>query len=711
MWELTPSIPRLDKTQCFGEKQVGALDVKRRVGAGKFGVLFECTLAKNNVACWKDDDRAPGEAPGRTDGRASYAVKVIQKRALLDRRRVKAAWRAVRHVESEARALLALRHHPNIIELFDIRHGPEVIFFVMELAETDLYKHIVKHKPDGLDPSEAKRIMVEIGGAVSHMHRLSICHLDLKPENVLLVSARRTVKLCDFGNAAVGYDGGPTVTKLTDFVGSCGFFAPELATNNSYYDGRLADSWSCGVVFYEMLGGFGNFRRRWVGPYTTFFQLKDADQLMRGVAESVEIAKVVLRKMIKALHHDPLFVAWGGSDEIGLPALDVEPAKQLERRAPTEQLEDKALAFGQTAAVLFKLLLVDATRRSTLAELERTGWCADAPAFAAYCVAVEGPSAAPEEQARRHYSLAASLSRFPDSRVQRGAAAETSVPVRRWASAITAPANRDGCGKEANKRVAPPLNVPACADGDKQALLASIVEWTATMNANMAVAVTRASDAMEIVYANTTWESVFGCAIEEAVGHRYGVVCKGVDSASSDALAEALRRTGKASAELVYYRFGDASRPFAARVVAKAVFTKSPTAPDAAGGGYYFFAVAKLQASPCSIIRAAESPAPSLSPPRWRHLVRITPITPTKLGSAASQTTLQSQTQSPAGPKPAPGRRSALGAARAFFARSTSFSGRLPKTPRPVHPAGKSRLSPSARHVSPSRIPLLPDVT
>ncbi|KAJ1457696.1 kinase-like domain-containing protein, partial [Pelagophyceae sp. CCMP2097] len=146
--------------------------------------------------------------------------------------------------------------HPNIIELFDIRHGPEVIFFVMELAETDLYKHIVKHKPDGLDPSEAKRIMVEIGGAVSHMHRLSICHLDLKPENVLLVSARRTVKLCDFGNAAVGYDGGPTVTKLTDFVGSCGFFAPELATNNSYYDGRLADSWSCGVVFYEMLGGF-----------------------------------------------------------------------------------------------------------------------------------------------------------------------------------------------------------------------------------------------------------------------------------------------------------------------------------------------------------------------------------------------------------------------------------------------------------------------
>jgi hypothetical protein len=140
MWELSPSIPRLDETQsetrvfcseegkglvvdessgmhrvdidssklrkptpdacrCFGEKQVGAFDVMRRVGAGKFGVLFECTLAKNDVACWKDDDRAAGEVRG-IDTHASYAVKVIQKRGLLDRRRAKQAWRAVRHVES-----------------------------------------------------------------------------------------------------------------------------------------------------------------------------------------------------------------------------------------------------------------------------------------------------------------------------------------------------------------------------------------------------------------------------------------------------------------------------------------------------------------------------------------------------------------------------------------------------------------------------------
>ncbi|KAJ1458052.1 hypothetical protein M885DRAFT_513693, partial [Pelagophyceae sp. CCMP2097] len=154
---------------------------------------------------------------------------------------------------------------------------------------------------------------------------------------------------------------------------------------------------------------------------------------------------------------------------------------------------------------------------------------------------------------------------------------------------------------------------------------------------------------MEIVFANTTWESVFGCAIKEAVGHRYGVACKGVDAASSDALVETLRRTGKASAELIYYRFGDASRPFAAQVKAEAV--KSPTAPDAA---YYTFAIAKLQASPCSVIRAAESPTQR---PSSRPLSR--------------------PSQSPVGRKQ-PALRRAPGAARAAFTASLSESPQSP---------------------------------
>jgi hypothetical protein len=171
------------------------------------------------------------------------------------------------------------------------------------------------------------------------------------------------------------------------------------------------------------------------------------------------------------------------------------------------------------------------------------------------------------------------------------------------------------------------------------------VQWTATTNENTAVVVTRASDAMEIVCANTTWEMVFGCAIEEAIGHRYRVVCKGVDAASSDALAKTLRRTGAASAKLVYDRFGDTSRPFAARVDAEVA--SSPTAPDAA---YYIFAVAKLQASPYSI------PA-------------VEPTMPTSRPSTSSRPSAASR--SPVGRKqPAP--RRALGAARAAFTASLS---------------------------------------
>ncbi|KAJ1462388.1 kinase-like domain-containing protein, partial [Pelagophyceae sp. CCMP2097] len=186
------------------------------------------------------------------------AVKVIDKFAVQRLGDLKQVWRAIRRVDREVAVLRRFRH-PHIVGFLDVRHGPDAVYLVMEYAEKDLYSVISQCAPLGVPTDEAQRVMKQLGSAVAHLHGHDICHLDLKPENVLLAGPSATVKLCDFGVAASCANG----TRLTDFVGSCGFFAPELVLQNGYlqngYDGRFADAWSFGVVLLELLIGSEKF--------------------------------------------------------------------------------------------------------------------------------------------------------------------------------------------------------------------------------------------------------------------------------------------------------------------------------------------------------------------------------------------------------------------------------------------------------------------
>lgn len=86
--------------------------------------------------------------------------------------------------------------------------------------------------------------------ALMYCHRLNIHHRDLKPENILLDRDTGTIKLVDFGMAALQ----PTGKKLTTPCGSPHYAAPEVIRTMSY-DGAKADIWSCGVILYVMLTG------------------------------------------------------------------------------------------------------------------------------------------------------------------------------------------------------------------------------------------------------------------------------------------------------------------------------------------------------------------------------------------------------------------------------------------------------------------------
>lgn len=119
----------------------------------------------------------------------------------------------------------------------------------MEYVEGgELFNYIGEN--GGCEEMIVVHIFRQIVAALWYCHRLNIYHRDLKPENILLDRESMTIKLVDFGMAALQ----PKGKKLTTPCGSPHYAAPEVIKTQSY-DGGKADVWSCGVVLFVLLTG------------------------------------------------------------------------------------------------------------------------------------------------------------------------------------------------------------------------------------------------------------------------------------------------------------------------------------------------------------------------------------------------------------------------------------------------------------------------
>lgn len=137
--------------------------------------------------------------------------------------------------------------HPNIIRLLAVQHEPDSHLLVMELAESEL-KGELEQGP--LPESEACGYFSQIAAAVDYCHRQSVCHRDLKLENVMLMEDNETVKVTDFG---MGKDWQTHSGPKTQQVGSFAYMAPEVVDGDGEeYDGAPVDVWSMGVMLYVM---------------------------------------------------------------------------------------------------------------------------------------------------------------------------------------------------------------------------------------------------------------------------------------------------------------------------------------------------------------------------------------------------------------------------------------------------------------------------
>jgi len=154
----------------------------------------------------------------------------------------------VERFKREARTAASLSH-PNIIPIYAVKEGDQIVYFVMKFVEGRPLDSIIKETGQ-LPIPMAQQILQQVGAGLGYAHKRGIIHRDVKPANVM-VDTEGWAVVTDFGIAKVTETKGLTMTGAT--VGTPSYMSPEQCAAKELTG--ASDQYSLGVVAYEMLAG------------------------------------------------------------------------------------------------------------------------------------------------------------------------------------------------------------------------------------------------------------------------------------------------------------------------------------------------------------------------------------------------------------------------------------------------------------------------
>ncbi len=219
--------------------------VIRKVGEGSYGAVYHVFDQKMDIP---------------------KALKIFGRR--------EESFHIIPELRDEAR-IMARINHPNIVRIFEFNETGEYVFLDMEYAEGgNLEEHPQAISRDDKSVIEAA---LQIARGLNEAHEQGIVHLDVKPSNLLLDSARN-IKITDFGIA------GQLALKMTSTAGTPAYMAPEHLDEKE--TDHRADIFSFGIVLYELVHGRYPFKLdeqgnyRYDVPHHLFEEKSDLNQII-----------------------------------------------------------------------------------------------------------------------------------------------------------------------------------------------------------------------------------------------------------------------------------------------------------------------------------------------------------------------------------------------------------------------------------------------
>lgn len=231
--------------------QSGKYEITKVLGSGNFGITY---LASTKIA-------VKGQM-GQMDVTINVAIKEFYMKDLNNRTSdgttVEGTQNTMvknyRHKFRKEAENLAKLHHPNIVKVIEVFDENNTTYYVMEYIEGGSLDDYIKQKGH-LSEDEALRCTVEIGNALSYMHKNRMLHLDLKPKNIMR-NQNGILYLIDFGLSKQYDENGEPESSTSIGLGTPGYAPLEQA--NYKQDGTLPvtlDVYALGASLFKMLTG------------------------------------------------------------------------------------------------------------------------------------------------------------------------------------------------------------------------------------------------------------------------------------------------------------------------------------------------------------------------------------------------------------------------------------------------------------------------
>ncbi|XP_072224172.1 serine/threonine kinase 17a like [Leuresthes tenuis] len=201
--------------------------VGKELGRGKFAVVKKCI------------EMATGK---------QYAAKFLRKRRKGEDCRM--------DILNEIAVLESAKANPYVVALHEVYETNSEIILVLECAAGgEIFNQCVADNDDAFTEKDVIRLVKQILTGVAFLHRNNVVHLDLKPQNILLTSARPLgdIRIVDFGLSRRM----DKITEVREILGTPEYVAPEILNYEPI--STATDMWSIGVLTYVMLTGESPF--------------------------------------------------------------------------------------------------------------------------------------------------------------------------------------------------------------------------------------------------------------------------------------------------------------------------------------------------------------------------------------------------------------------------------------------------------------------